>query len=163
MDGVARSSAGNGVVGDRRADPTITARGRLFSFILRGVIVGIGIDIVQLGRIRDMVGRHGDRFLARIFTEGERAYCARMTDAVPSLAARFAAKEAVLKALGTGWSRGIGWRDVEVVRGETGPPRIELHGEAAAVAAHLGANRFHLSLTHDGGAAVAVAVLEAVG
>jgi holo-[acyl-carrier protein] synthase len=124
------------------------------------VIIGIGIDIVHLERIRGTLGRHGERFLARILTDGERAYCARLKDPVPSVASRFAAKEATLKALGTGWSRGIKWSDVEVVRGEYGPPKIRLHGEAAAVAAELGGDLVHLSLTHDGGSAVAVAILE---
>lgn len=124
------------------------------------MIVGIGIDIVQLERMRGVLQRHGERFFQRILTDGERAYCARLKDPVPSIAARFAAKEAVLKALGTGWSGGLRWTDVEVVRGETGPPRIALHGEAARIAAESGADAVHLSLTHDGGAAVAVAILE---
>ncbi len=124
------------------------------------MILGIGVDIVQLSRIRDLLERHGPRFLARVLTEGERAYCARHVDPVPSVASRFAAKEAVLKALGTGLAQGIKWHDVEVVRGEYGPPRIELHGEAARFAGELGVARAHLSLTHDSGAAVAMAVLE---
>lgn len=122
------------------------------------MIAGVGVDIAELDRIRDLLSRHGERFLSRILTEGERAYCQARRDPVPHVAARFAAKEAVLKALGTGWAHGIKWTDVEVIRGESGPPTISLHGEAQRLA---GANgRWHLSLTHDRGAAVAVAILE---
>ncbi|MBP7148841.1 MAG: holo-ACP synthase [Acidobacteria bacterium] len=121
------------------------------------MISGIGVDIVDLPRIRGVLERHGPRFLDRVLTAGEQAYCQRHRDPAPHVAVRFAAKEAVLKALGTGWSGGIRWTDVEVVRGESGPPRIELHGVAAEVAAGA---RVHVSLTHDRGAAVAVAVLE---
>lgn len=123
-------------------------------------IVGIGVDIVQLSRIRALCERHEDRFRARILTDREQEYCRRRLDQIPSIASRFAAKESVLKALGVGWSGGVRWRDVEVVRGETGPPAIELHGAAAQIAAEQGVRRVHISLTHDGGAAVAVAVLE---
>ncbi len=124
------------------------------------MIRGIGVDIVQLSRIRDLLDRNGPRFLARVLTEGERAYCARLVDPVPSIASRFAAKEAVLKALGTGWSQGIRWQDVEVIRGEYGPPSIALHGAADEIARKAGVGQVHISLTHDSGAAVAVAVLE---
>lgn len=124
------------------------------------MVVGIGVDIVQIDRIERLLERHGDRFLARVMTDGERAYCARHKNPTPSIAARFAAKEAVLKALGTGWSGGIRWQDVEVVRGDAGPPVIALHGAAAAIAAGKGVVRTHLSLAHDAGAAVATVVLE---
>ncbi len=122
------------------------------------MIVGLGVDIVELGRIRDVLERHGERFLQRILTADERRYCALHRDQVPHVAARFAAKEAALKALGTGWSGGIHWTDVEVVREPSGKPTLALHGEALK---RQGAEaRWHLSLTHDRGNAVAVAVLE---
>ncbi len=124
------------------------------------MIVGIGVDIVQLSRIRALCERHDERFLGRILTEREQEYCRRRVDPVPSVASRFAAKEALLKALGVGWSGGVRWRDVEVVRGESGPPSIELHGEAARVAAKKAVRFTHVSLSHDSGAAVAVVVLE---
>lgn len=124
------------------------------------MIVSIGVDIIELSRIRDVLSRFGERFLARVLTEGEQSYCARKRDPVPSLAGRFAAKEAVAKALGTGISAGVGWRDIEVVRDQWGPPRIELHRRAAERAKELGAARVHFSLTHGRDAAVAVAVLE---
>lgn len=133
------------------------------SVTLHAMILGTGIDYVLIERVRGLLAKHGDRFLGRVLTEGERGYCAGKHDPVPSIAARFAAKEAVLKALGTGWSRGVGWKDVEVVKGETGPPTIALHGEAARIAAALGADRTHVSLSHDGGAAVAMAILEGTG
>jgi holo-[acyl-carrier protein] synthase len=121
-------------------------------------IAGVGVDLVELDRIRGALERHGERFLDRILTAGEREYCYRRRDPVPHIAARFAAKEAVVKALGTGFAHGIRWIDVEVERDEVGPPRIVLHGAALQIAG-AGA-RVHLSLTHDKGAAVAVAVLE---
>jgi holo-[acyl-carrier protein] synthase len=122
------------------------------------VIAGLGVDIVELGRIRDVLERHGERFLKRILTEGEQRYCALHRDPVPHVAARFAAKEAALKALGTGWSGGIHWTDVEVVREASGKPTLLLHGEAAKLQGPSAC--WHLSLTHDRGNAVAVAVLE---
>jgi len=123
------------------------------------VILGIGVDIAQIERMRALLERHGDRVLARILTDGERAYCAAKADAAPHVAARFAAKEATAKAFGTGISRGVAWKDIEVRR-DGGAPRIELAGGAARVAADLGVTRIHLSLSHDGGAAVAMVVLE---
>lgn len=121
------------------------------------MIRGVGLDIVEVERVRGVLDRHGDSFFDRVLTPGERAYCARFHDPAPSVAARFAAKEAVFKALGTGWSGGIRWTDVEVVRGETGPPRIELHGKAQEVA---GRSRIWLSITHEKTLAAAMAVLE---
>ncbi len=122
------------------------------------MIAGLGVDIVELGRIRDVLERHGERFLKRILTEDEQRYCALHRDPVPHVAARFAAKEAALKALGTGWSGGIHWTDVEVVREPSGKPTLLLHGEAAKLQGPSAC--WHLSLTHDRGNAVAVAVLE---
>jgi len=124
------------------------------------MVLGIGVDIVEINRVRALLERHKDRFVDRVLCPGEKAYCNRRADPAPSIASRFAAKEAVLKALGVGWSGGVRWQDVEVIRGEIGPPRAELHGQAARVAQNLGVRRLHITLTHDGGAAVAVAVLE---
>ena len=94
-------------------------------------IVGIGTDACEIDRIAAALEKYGDRFLRKIYTEGEIAYCRRKRDPAPSLAARFAAKEAASKALGTGMSRGVFWTDIEVVRGSGGPPSIVFHGGAA--------------------------------
>ncbi len=124
------------------------------------MIVGLGIDFVDLERVRDVVERHGERFFDRILTVREQEYCNQYRDPVPHAAARFAAKEAVLKALGTGLAQGIRWRDIEVLREKDAAPRIHLSGRAAEIAASLGGERVHLSLSHDRGAAIAVAILE---
>lgn len=124
------------------------------------MILGIGIDVIELDRVRGVLERHGERFTSRILTTGERAYCARRADPVPSIAARFAAKEAALKGLGTGLSQGIGWRDVEVSREQGGPPTIVFHRNARTLAEHAGVAGVHLSLTHGREVAVAVVVLE---
>lgn len=124
------------------------------------MIVGLGIDVVELPRFSAAIDRQGDSFVARIFTEGERDACDSRADRILALAARFAAKEACLKALGTGWAEGLGFRDVEVVREGNNPPRLVLHGEAARRANTMGIVRSHLSLTHQPGLAAAVVVLE---
>jgi holo-[acyl-carrier protein] synthase len=111
-------------------------------------IVGLGIDATDIHRIRETLERYGDRFLARVFTEAEVAYCLRRRDPAPHLAGRFAAKEAGMKALGTGHSRGVLWRDVEVTRGAGGPPRLSFHNAAARHAERLGASSSLLSITH---------------
>lgn len=126
-------------------------------------ITGHGIDIVEVARIRELIDRHGDRFLARCFTERELAYAReRPKRFAEHLAARFAAKEAVLKVLGTGLRHGIGWSDIEVVRQPTGEPRVLLRGEAAAHAVRRGIERWHLSLSHVPGHATASAIGESV-
>jgi holo-[acyl-carrier protein] synthase len=112
-------------------------------------ILGHGIDIVETARIRAMVERHGQHFLDRVFTPAEQAYC----DANPKrrfehLAGRFAAKEAVLKVLGTGWRGGIAWTDIEVAKQVSGQPTVRLTGECARVAEQLGICRWHLSISH---------------
>jgi holo-[acyl-carrier protein] synthase len=124
------------------------------------MILGVGIDLADIERLRGVLERHGDRFLERVLTDDERDYCRRWRDPTPQVAARFAAKEAVLKALGTGLSEGIRWQDVEVHRDGNGPPHVELHGKAVEKAAALGVDRIHLSLSHDHGAAIAMAILE---
>lgn len=124
------------------------------------MIVGLGIDLVDIERLRGVLERHGERFMARVLTADERAYCSSRRDRGQHVAARFAAKEALLKALGTGLAGGIGWHDVEVRPAEAGPPHIELHGKAAEEAAARGVDRIHLSISHDRSAAVAVVILE---
>ena len=122
------------------------------------VIIGTGIDATEIERIGDTIQRYGDRFLHRIFTEGEIAYCHRHRDPVPSFAARFAAKEAGMKALGTGHSRGVLWRDLEVVR-HGGPPQLQLHGTAARLFERLGGHSTLLTLTHSRSLALAHVLL----
>jgi holo-[acyl-carrier protein] synthase len=124
------------------------------------VIVGVGIDVIEVARLAAALRRHGDRFVDRVFTSAERAACDARADRLLALAARFAAKEACLKALGTGWAEGLGFRDVEVARDADRPPRLVLHGAAARRAAVLGVIRSHVSLTHQPGIAAAVVVLE---
>ncbi len=121
------------------------------------MIVGLGIDLVGVDRIRRLLDRHGERFLRRCFTDGE----VRRTGDAEHVAGLIAAKEAAFKALGTGWSDGVGWRQVRVRRTAGGGPDLELSGAAAARAADLHATRLHLTVTHDHGLAVAVVVLEA--
>jgi holo-[acyl-carrier protein] synthase len=117
-------------------------------------IIGLGLDATDIGRIADTIERYGNRFLNRIFTEGEVAYCTRRR--VPSIhfAGRFAAKEAAMKALGTGHSQGVLWRDVEVVR-HGGPPQLQLHGGAARRFAAMGARGSLLTITHSDDLAMA--------
>ena len=124
------------------------------------MIVGIGIDVVEVARWAKALERQGDRLVERVFTEAERASCDSRADRVLALAARFAAKEACLKALGTGWAEGLGFRDVEIVRNGNQPPQLVLHGEAVSRATALGVTRSHVSLTHQPGLAAAVVVLE---
>src|SRR2546429_414887 len=116
------------------------------------MIVGLGVDVCDVARIRRALeGRAGARFQARVFTAAEQAYCeARRRGRFASYAARFAAKEAAMKALGTGWAQGVGWRDFEVVRARGAPPRLVLHGRAAALARRRGMARWLLALTHTG-------------
>src|SRR5207248_11059936 len=103
------------------------------------MIVGTGIDIAEVPRIGESIERFGARFLQRVFTEGERRYCDSKANRVERYAARFAAKEAAMKALGTGWSRGVRWRDIEICRQPGGRPTISLHGQATEVAWYLAA------------------------
>ena len=110
-------------------------------------IIGLGIDATDLPRVREVFARYGERFLRRVFTDVEIAYCTRQRDPVPSLAGRFAAKEATMKALGTGHSRGVLWKDIEVFR-QGGPPQLRLSGGAARRFEALGATRSLLTITH---------------
>ena len=122
-------------------------------------IIGTGLDATEIERIAQSIERYGDRFVQRIFTEGEIAYCRRKKDFASSFAARFAAKEAAMKALGTGHSQGVFWRGIEVVRGSYGPPRLEFHGGAATRFARLGATSAQLTLTHSRDLALAHVML----
>jgi holo-[acyl-carrier protein] synthase len=120
---------------------------------------GLGIDAVEIARIRGTWERHGERFLRRVYTEAERRHCLGAASPAASLAGRFAAKEALLKALGTGAASGIGWKDVEIVAAARGIPRVELHGPAADRAARLGATSALVSITHTRELALAQALL----
>ena len=125
------------------------------------MIVGTGIDIAEVPRIRESIERFGERFLRRVYTEGEIAYCERKTvSRFESYAARFAAKEAGMKALGTGWNHGVRWRDIEVVRPRGQRPTIEFHGQAAVFAEKLKAKHIALSITHTRDQALAHVILE---
>lgn len=121
-------------------------------------IIGHGIDLVHVERIARLRDEHGGRFLERCFTPGERAHAGDGPRRDEHLAARFAAKEAVLKALGTGWSQGIGWTDVEVVTDSQGCPGVRLHAHAGRVAESRGVTGWSLSLSHTGGLAIASAI-----
>lgn len=126
-------------------------------------IVGTGVDIIEVERVEQALTRPltGARFRARVFTERETAYCeSRGRPRYQSYAARFAAKEAVMKALGTGWNRNAGWADIEVARERGRAPTIVLHGKAAEFARRRNIARFHLSLTHSDTAAIAHVIAE---
>jgi len=117
-------------------------------------IIGLGLDATDIDRIADTIERYGDRFLQRIFTEGEVAYCTRRRVPAIHFAGRFAAKEAAMKALGTGHSRGVLWRDVEVIR-HGGPPQLQLHGGAARRLVAIGGRSSLLTITHSDSLAMA--------
>ena len=123
-------------------------------------IVGLGLDLAQVARLERAHARHGDRLLERLFTPGERAYCDAKRERFTSYAGRFAVKEAVMKVLGTGWTRGVRWRDIEVVREPGAAPTCVLHGAVAEIARAQGIARIHVTITHDAGLAAAVAVAE---
>src|ERR1700758_5348641 len=124
------------------------------------MIVGTGIDIAEVPRIAESIARFGDRFLNRVFTAGEIKYCDSKANRVERYAARFAAKEAAMKALGTGWNHGVRWRDIEVQRKPGGRPTLALHGKAAEFASRLGTKNVALSLTHTADQAFAQVILE---
>ncbi|MEL6741318.1 MAG: holo-ACP synthase [Planctomycetota bacterium] len=122
------------------------------------MIIGHGIDIVDVARVAQIVERHGAHLTERVFTQAELDYARRGKRTMEHLAGRFAAKEAVLKALGTGWTKGIGWTDVEVVLEPSGRPTAALHGRAAEIASDLGITAWSLSLSHTDTSAVASAI-----
>src|SRR2546421_9471785 len=124
------------------------------------MIVGSGIDIAEVPRVAKAVARFGDRFVRRVFTDGEIRYCDSKANRVERYAARFAAKEAAMKALGTGWNHGVRWRDVEVVRPRGQRPTIKFHGQAATFAEKLHAKNVALSITHTSEQALAHVILE---
>ncbi|MGA8621233.1 MAG: holo-[acyl-carrier-protein] synthase [Candidatus Sulfotelmatobacter sp.] len=124
------------------------------------MIVGTGIDIAEVPRIRQSIERFGDRFLQRIYTAGEIRYCDSKINRAERYAARFAAKEAAMKALGTGWNHGVRWRDCEVVRAPGGRPTISFHGKAGEFATKLGVKNASLSLSHTAEQAIAQVILE---
>jgi len=124
------------------------------------MIVGTGIDIAEVRRIRQAIERFGDRFLHRIFTASEMRYCDSKANRMERYAARFAAKEASMKALGTGWNHGVRWRDCEVTRLPGGRPTIVFHGVAAEFAARLGVKNAALSISHTTEQAIAQVILE---
>lgn len=121
-------------------------------------IIGTGLDATEIDRIAETIERYGDRFVRRVFTDGEIAYCRRKRDFASSFAARFAAKEAAMKALGTGW-RGVAFREIAVRRGSGGKPHLEFSGRALARARSLGVRETEISITHTADLAAAVVVL----
>jgi holo-[acyl-carrier protein] synthase len=124
------------------------------------MLIGTGVDLIEIERIAHSIERYGDRFLRRIYTENEIAYCSRKRDSAESFAARFAAKEAGAKALGTGISRGVTWIEFQVARQPGGRPVLELRGRAALLAARLGVKNIALSLTHTSSLAMATVMME---
>jgi holo-[acyl-carrier protein] synthase len=124
------------------------------------MIVGTGIDLVEIGRIQQSMDRFGKRFLDRVFTAAEQGYCLRKRKSAESFAARFAAKEAGAKALGTGISHGVNWLEIEVAREAGGRPTLQFHGRAAEFAVRLGVSHAALSITHTAALAMAGVVLE---
>jgi holo-[acyl-carrier protein] synthase len=124
------------------------------------VVIGIGTDLIEIERIEHSLERFGERFLERVYTPGEIAYCQRKKNAAESFAARFAAKEAGAKALGTGISRGVSWREFEVRRMPGQRPELHLSGRAAEIAEGLGIRRMSLSLSHSRTVSIAVVVAE---
>jgi holo-[acyl-carrier protein] synthase len=121
-------------------------------------ILGLGFDATDIPRVRDVFQRYGERFIRRILTDGEIAYCTRRRDPVPHIAGRFAAKEAAMKALGTGHSRGVLWKDIEVVR-HGGPPKLVLHGGAGRRAAGMHVQSSLVTITHSDALAMAQVLL----
>ena len=124
------------------------------------MIVGIGIDVAEVKRIAEVIESQGERFLKRVFTRDEVAYCEQFRNKYERFAGRFAAKEAAMKALGTGWSRGVRWVDVEVVRHRGRRPTLELKGEARKIADGLGVRNIALSITHTVEQAIAQVIFE---
>jgi holo-[acyl-carrier protein] synthase len=124
------------------------------------MILGTGVDLAEVHRIRQSVERFGDRFVRRIYTDREIAYVERKANRFERYAARFAAKEAGMKALGTGWRRGIQWKDFEVVNLSSGRPTLLLHGAAEVIAAQAGVKSVHLSLTHTAENSLAYVIFE---
>ncbi|WP_348267000.1 holo-ACP synthase [Edaphobacter paludis] len=124
------------------------------------MVVGVGTDLIEIERLQQSLDRFGTRFMQKVFTAGEIAYCQRKKHAAESFAGRFAAKEAAAKALGTGISRGISWQEIEVIREPGERPTLHLSGRAAERAKSMGIKHLHLSLTHSREIAMAVVIAE---
>ena len=124
------------------------------------MIVGLGVDLAGISRITATIERYGQAFLRRVFTEREIAYCESHRNKFERYAARFAAKEAGMKAIGTGWKRGVTWRDFEVANLPSGKPTLRLHGVAAEIATRLGVRNISLSITHTAELGMAHVILE---
>jgi holo-[acyl-carrier protein] synthase len=124
------------------------------------VIVGLGVDIAEVARVKAAIERHGETFLRRLYTAKEQEYCERFKNKYERYAGRFAAKEAAMKALGTGWSRGVRWVDVEVDREKGGRPTMKLAGEAAHIADRLNVKNIVVSITHTADQAFAQVIFE---
>ncbi len=124
------------------------------------MIVGLGIDVAEVERIRGVIERQGERFLRRVYTPNEIAYCERFKNKYERYAGRFAVKEAAMKALGTGWSHGVRWVDIEVVRQKGGKPVLSLAGEAQKIAGRLGVKNIAMSITHTASQAFAQVIFE---
>ena len=124
------------------------------------MILGSGVDLCEVPRMREAMERHGDRFKHRVFTDREIAYAESKANRYERYAARFAAKEAGMKALGTGWRGGLAWRDIEVTNLNSGRPTLAFHGVAARIAEKLGVRHVALSLTHTAEQAMAMVILE---
>jgi holo-[acyl-carrier protein] synthase len=124
------------------------------------VILGTGVDLAEVNRIRDAIARYGQRFVQRIYTPVEIAYVERKANRFERYAARFAAKEAGMKAIGTGWRRGVTWQDFEVANLPSGRPTLKLRGRAAEIAAQMGIKSVSLSLTHTSELGMAHVILE---
>ena len=124
------------------------------------MIVGVGIDIAEVPRVEAAIGRFGARFLNRIYTAAEIRYCESRINKFERFAGRFAAKEAAMKAIGTGWKRGVAWSEFEVVREPSGRPTIAFHGKAAEFAQMLGVKRASISISHTEQQAIAHVILE---
>ena len=124
------------------------------------LIVGLGIDIAEVARVKAAIERHGETFLRRLYTAKEQEYCERFKNKYERYAGRFAAKEAAMKALGTGWRFGVRWRDIEVRREPTGKPSLRLDGVAGEFAQRLGVKNISLTITHSGNLALAEVIFE---
>ena len=122
------------------------------------MIVGLGTDIIEIVRIGQMIERHGELFLNRVYTDGEIRYCQRRRESYQHFAGRWAAKEAVMKTLGTGWTRGVGWQDVEVCSAKTGQPSIQIHGSARDLIGRLGIDEILITISHCRAYATATAI-----
>src|SRR5439155_16352483 len=137
-------------------DGTFGATGRDWN----SMIIGMGIDVEEVERVKGAIERQGERFLKRIFTDKERVYCEQFKNKYERYAGRFAVKEAAMKALGTGWSRGVRWIDIEVSRRQGSRPMLELKGEARKIADELGVKNIAMSITHTSKQAMAQVIFE---